>query len=238
VTKHWISTGTAVLVACGALAATAPAAAALSCAPHPDGSPHAIASGTERLSTEARFFETHDYAVLGTVTGIETVLEGPDHGSTTVTVDVTAVLGRTDAPDTVVLSTPDPGWLAGWPYVRGRAYFVPVQDVGPGGEPNFSFLCDPVSEVADPDALADELAPLAEDAGIEFAGHGVDGDAAGRPSRPSGPAGPTDPSGADASSSSPLPAAGPVLGAVTAGGAGLALVAVRAARRRSTDGAA
>ena len=47
--------------------------AALTCAEHPDGSPQAIASGTERLSSEDRFLDHFDYAVIGTVTEIRTV---------------------------------------------------------------------------------------------------------------------------------------------------------------------
>ncbi|MFP3899274.1 MAG: hypothetical protein ACLFXM_00380 [Acidimicrobiia bacterium] len=159
--------------ACGALAGLVlhgHRAAALSCADHPDGSPRAIAAGDESLSTGDRFLERYDFAVLGTVTHIDTVREGgPDHGATTVTMDVTAVLGRREAPDTLALSSPDPGGLAGYPYRVGTGYFIPVQARGPGGERNYTFLCDPITEVDDVDALADGLAPLAADAGITFA---------------------------------------------------------------------
>jgi hypothetical protein len=151
------------------LAAGTGTATALSCAPHPDGSPRAIASGTEDLSTRDRFFDRYDFAVLGTVTGIATVGEGhPDYGVTRVTVDVTAVLGRDTAPAAVELSSPDPGWLAGYPFQVGTGYVIPVQVAGPRGEPNYSFVCDPITATADIGGLADELGVLARAAGIPF----------------------------------------------------------------------
>src|SRR5690606_21087660 len=127
-----------------------------SCAVHPDASPEAIASGSGRLSTERAFFDTYDFAIVGTVTGIDTVGEGlPDYGATTVRLDVAAVLGGGPSTPQFDVSSPDPGWMGGYPYEVGLTYFIPVQAVGPGGEPNHSFLCDPISEV---DAtITDEL---------------------------------------------------------------------------------
>lgn len=159
-----------VAAACGVLAGITldgPPAAALTCAEHPDGSPRAIAAGTESLATADRFFDRYDFAVLGTVTHIDTVGEGgPDHGATAVTLEAAAVLGLRTAPARLSLSSPDPGWLAGHPYEAGNGYFIPVRARGPDGEANYTFLCDPITEVDDVSALAGELAPLAADAGI------------------------------------------------------------------------
>jgi hypothetical protein len=95
-------------------------AGALSCAAHPDGSPVAIASGTERLSTEGAFFDSYDYAVIGTVTEIRTVGAGePDYGATTLSVDVVAMLGEGTAHERIEVSSPDPGLDGGVPG-RGR----------------------------------------------------------------------------------------------------------------------
>lgn len=158
-------------VACAVagLATGGRAAGALSCAPHPNGSPHGIASGTEVLAGPGRFFERFDFAVVGTVTRIETVeTPGPDHGVTTVAVDVTAVLGRDKATAIIELTTPDPGWLAGYPFGEGTDYFVPVQTEGPEGQPNYTFACDPIAEAPAAAPLAAELGTLAAEAGIAF----------------------------------------------------------------------
>lgn len=48
-----------------------------------------------RLSTEADFFDSYDYAVIGTVTEMRTVEAGEaDYGATTFSIDVGAVLGE------------------------------------------------------------------------------------------------------------------------------------------------
>lgn len=150
-----------------AVASSVTPVGALTCSPHPDGSPAAIASGTERLSSEEKFFDKFDYAVVGTVTEIRTVGVGePDYGATTIDLDVVAVLGDEPAAQTMVISSPDPGWMSGYPYRTGVTYFIPVKAEGPKGEPNYSFLCDPISEV---DAgITSDLAPRASTAGIPF----------------------------------------------------------------------
>jgi hypothetical protein len=141
--------------------------AALTCAEHPDGSPEAIASGTERLSSEDRFLDHFDYAVIGTVTEIRTVEAGqPDYGATTITVSVEGLLGQSPAPDQIEINSPDPGWMSGYPYRRGTTYFIPVQTEGPDGQPNYSFLCDPISEVQQ--GVTGELSQLAAQSGITF----------------------------------------------------------------------
>lgn len=150
-----------------AVASTVRPVGALSCAAHPDGSPAAIASGTERLSSEDKFFDHFDFAVVGTVTEIRTVGEGEaNYGATTIHLDVVAVLGDEPAPQAIRIASPDPGWMSGYPYEAGVTYFIPVQAEGPQGEANYSFLCDPITEV---DAgVAIDLAQLASNAGIPF----------------------------------------------------------------------
>jgi hypothetical protein len=150
-----------------AIASSPSPAAALSCAPHPDSSPAAIASGTDGLASKGGFFDRYDFAVVGTVDEIRTAGEGePDYGATTIDLNVVAVLGTEPAPQTMTITSPDPGWMAGYPYESGRTYFIPVQAEGPDGQPNYSFLCDPISEINAGIAL--DLAQPATDAGIPF----------------------------------------------------------------------
>jgi hypothetical protein len=159
------------LVVLGAVGIAAAPAAALSCAPHPDGSPRAIASGTERLATRDEFFEHYDFAVLGTVTRVSTVETpgSPEYGHTTIEVDVAGVLGHGAPSRRIVLTAADPGWLAGYGFEEGRRYFVPVTALGPDRRPNHSFVCDPITEVRDLDGLVDDVAASAASAGIPFA---------------------------------------------------------------------
>lgn len=148
------------------VAGVAPADA-LTCPAHPDGSPQAIASGTERLSTQEDFFDKYDYAIIGTVTEIHTVAVGEtDYGATTVSVDVVAVLGEGTAQQRIEISSPDSGWMAGYPYEAGTAYLIPIRRTGPEGQANYSFVCDPIAEVDV--GIASNLRQLAADAGIPF----------------------------------------------------------------------
>jgi hypothetical protein len=138
-------------------------AGATSCVVHPDGSPAAIAAGTERLATEMGFFDLYDFALLGTVSEIHTI---PTDGATTITVDVVAVLGAGDALQQVKIWARDPGWMWGYPFEVGTSYFIPVQRTGPEGQANISFVCDPISVVDL--GIEAELRQLAAVAGITF----------------------------------------------------------------------
>lgn len=204
-------------------------AGALSCAAHPDGSPAAIASGTERLSTEADFFDSYDYAVIGTVTEIRTVGTGePDYGATTLSIDVVAVLGKGTATERIKISSPDPGWMAGYPYEVGAGYFIPVQRTGPEGQPNYSFACDPITEVDV--SIAAELGQLASDADIPFSTPDA-GPGQAPADEPVDDEGAT--AGAGSSSSSGIPAAAFALAVVVA-----VIVGELAVRARVGSGAA
>jgi hypothetical protein len=151
-------------------------AAALSCAAHPDGLREAIASGTEVLAGGEPFFESYDFALIGTVARITTdeQQESPRFGATTIVFDVAATLVPAPEAAQLVVSASDPGWMSGYAFAVGRSYFVPVLGTGPQGEPNDSFVCDPITEVAEP-AAADALAPLAAAAGIAFVRPANDG---------------------------------------------------------------
>ena len=140
---------------------------ALSCVAHPDGSPQAIAAGTEQLAGGGAFFDSYDFALIGTVTAVRTdEREGsPTYGATEIDVAVDGVLGVASAPASITLSAGDPGWMVGYPFELGAAYFVPVDAISPEGHSNWTFACDPISEVADPDATVAELAALVDGPG-------------------------------------------------------------------------
>jgi hypothetical protein len=165
--------GTALVVATVVSLATttlgAATAGALSCASHPRGAPADIVSGNPHLVGGSDFFRRFDIAVIGTITEIVTAAEDdPEWPTTTLTLDVAAIVGdAAAAPRSILVSSPDPGWHSGYPYEVGTTYFIPVQAEGPGGEPNYSFFCDPISEVGAEEV--DDLGRVAADAGIAFA---------------------------------------------------------------------
>ncbi len=190
-----------------------------------------MASGSADPSSGERLLDRYDFAVLGTVTAIETPGEhDAGYPTTMVTFDVVAVLGHQEAPGTLELSSPDPGWLAGYPFKEGTAYFVPVQAEGPNGEPNYTFVCDPITETPSVEALATELSALAAQAGIPFATPLPDGpiDTTGLDDR--------DALG-DASTAVPTPPSGAFTGASLLVGAMVATMitaGAMSARRRTT----
>ena len=159
------------------LTATEPAHA-LSCMAHPDGSAESIASGTEELASGQPFLAQYDYAVIGTVTGIRTdEREGsPTYGATEIDVRVDGVLGTESAPTSTTLRAVDPGWMAGYPFELGVAYFIPVVARSEDGTVNFTHGCDPVSVLDDPVAWTAALGELADGAGIAFAVAGEGGE--------------------------------------------------------------
>lgn len=155
--------GYAVAAACLVVAfslAGAPPAGATSCAPHPDGRPAAIVSGQERLSTGKPFFATYDLAIAGTVRSVRTDRRGGSstYGLTRVRVAVLAAFGVEAIAPTLIVPQADPGWLNGYPFRRGRTYFIPLRRAGDGGLAN-AFVCDPISEMTP--AAAARLAAIA-----------------------------------------------------------------------------
>lgn len=174
------STAAALAGALLTLVVTGSPAAALSCEAHPDASPEAIAAGTEVLAGEEQsggFWDRYDFAVIGTVTAIRTDLrEGsPTYGATEIDVRVAGVLGAEEAPAVMTLRAADPGWMAGYPFELGVAYFVPVQARSTEGVVNWTGPCDPVAVLDDAELGTAALLPLADTAGLPFAVAGADG---------------------------------------------------------------
>lgn len=149
-------------LALGVLAVTVPPAGAVSCAPHVDGSPVAIAAGTEQLATDGGFFDRWHHLMLGRVVGVAT--DGDElsstFGRTTWTVDVVAALGSGDVPRRVVLLAPDDGGSGGYPFRLGQAYAIPVSDIEWLG-PWSSHMCDPVTVLDDLGAAAERVLAVA-----------------------------------------------------------------------------
>ncbi len=155
-------------------------AGATTCDPSRGASPQAIASGTATTAGGEPFFAYYDQAVLGTVVSVEELGERPS--PVEVTMDVVLVLGSDEAPGTMVLSSPDNGLMGGYNFTEGVSYMVPLRSVGPDGRPNYTFVCDPISQVAEVSAVATELEGLATSSDTPFAVAGTD-DAAGSSSR-------------------------------------------------------
>lgn len=165
----------AVLLVSGALLASAPPAAATSCALDPSATPEAIAAGSYRSAYGGPdFFDAYDVALVGTVTGKQ--VDG-EFGPATVTFDVAGVLGRPQAPAVMDVTVKDDGQLNGYRYEVGQGYFVPLVDRGPDGLRNFSFLCDPISPIADADREFTRLGALAEGRGLAAAAPSTAADA-------------------------------------------------------------
>lgn len=149
-------------------------AGALTCAHFPENTPEALVGN--QLALPSSESHRYDLAVVGTVRRITTDEDGdsPTYGRTTVEVEVAGIFAATFAEiqvdrlwDGLPVTSPDPGWMSGHRYVEGQGYFIPLLRTGPSGEPNYSFLCDPISEVADPMTTAIELAVIADHSGLD-----------------------------------------------------------------------
>lgn len=152
----------AALTATALIPALGTAASATSCVPIGKNMPHALVTGTEPREDGTPAYLAADgvYAVVGTVTRVDTdESNGPTYGRTEVSVEVDAVFGTPPEPDgdlsTVTVTESDPGWMNGYPFERGTRYFIPLQYEGPGGLTNYSFVCDPIGIVQDPQPLID-----------------------------------------------------------------------------------
>jgi hypothetical protein len=145
--------------------ATLPAEA-LSCAP-PSGTPEDLI----RSTGEGGFWDTYDLALVGKVLSVITDEEDESvtYGRTEIEVEVEVLLGSQEASHTFSLTASDPGWLNGYPYVVGTSYFIPISNRGPNGEPNYTFLCDPITEVADPTIVTARLIEVSEAIGLPYA---------------------------------------------------------------------
>jgi len=133
------------------LAGPARPALALDCAvfPEADMSPSAIVAGKETMWNDRPFFESYDFAITGTVASIATdeAAGSATYGRTEVAFDVLNGYGLETVQASVVVTESDPGWNGGYFFELGQTYFVPLKTVGPQGEPNYSFLCDPIAQM-------------------------------------------------------------------------------------------
>lgn len=130
---------------------------ALSCAlPDAGMSPRSIVADTEIMRNGRPFFESYDFAVTGTVTSVTTdeVAGSTTYGSTAVVFDVLNAYGLETVGYALVVSVSDPRWMSGYPFEIGQTYFVPLKAVGPQGQPNYSFLCDPITPMTLVEAMA------------------------------------------------------------------------------------
>ncbi len=137
-------------------------ASAMSCARHGDGSPTAIAAGTEQLAGDARFFDSWPHLLLGRVVGVATDenRRSPAFGRTFWTVEVAAALGGGEMPSRVVVGAPDDGGNGGYSFTLGDAFAIPVRpspDLGGWS----SFTCDPVTPLDDLDAAVEDVVSVA-----------------------------------------------------------------------------
>ena len=137
---------------------------ATSCAAVEGPTPEQVAAGDDDLGGR-RFFPAYDYGLVGTVEAVSHEPQGP----ATTRFRVVGVLGRDSVPPTVDVASPDPGWMNGYGFVVGTSYFVPLAATGPDGRRHFSFVCDPISVLADPVASFDRAAAIAEQRGMPYA---------------------------------------------------------------------
>lgn len=139
-------------------------AGATSCVGYQGVTPQKLLAG--QTVYETHLFEQHDLALVGTVTAIRT--NDAQGGATRTTLDVHGGFNVAALPDALEVSSDDPGWMNGYAFQHGTTYFIPVQHPGPQGQPYYSFVCDPIFEVAGPEAAA-ELEAVAADNGVTVA---------------------------------------------------------------------
>ena len=75
------------------------------------------------------------------------------YGATEVVFDVVNAYKLDSIGEQFVVRQADPGWMNGYFFEVGLTYFVPLMARGPQGQPNWSFLCDPIFPMAIGQAL-------------------------------------------------------------------------------------
>lgn len=139
-------------------------ASATSCIAAP--SPEETITGSDERSMGGGFFDRYDGAVLARVSAVRTVTHEP--GGTRITLDVFGLIGASNVGSTMVLTADDDGAMNGYRFTRGASYFIPIQAEGPQGQPNYSFICDPIGSIDGVDE-ADALLNAARDEGLTIA---------------------------------------------------------------------
>ena len=154
-----------VLMAVVAVSLLASPAAATRCVP--PAAPKVTITGSDEFSMGGKFFEHFDGVVLGEVVSV-TVDPGMAPGGVKIRVDTYGAIGASSVPATVTVSADDDGKLNGYAFNEGASYFIPLQNKGPQGQTNYSFLCDPIAEINGPNT-AEGLLALARREGHEAA---------------------------------------------------------------------
>lgn len=191
---------------------TAGSAAATSCiAP---AAPMETVKGKGDLAMGGKFFEQYDAVVLGEITTIKTQARPMPAGATKIGVEVYGAIGTSAIGKKMVLTADDEGAMNGFPFQRGAFYFVPIKDTGPQGQVNYTFVCDPIGELAGP-GEADELLAAARSNGqtVALPGNGAE----------------AEPDAGPAAGESAGTASGVSTGWVVGGGVGAAAAALLAA---------
>ncbi len=108
-----------------------------------------VAIWTDLSGSGTFLWDRYDFAITGTVVSVETndVPDSPGYLVTRVLFDVLHGYEVDSVPAELVVHEPDHGSMAGYYFVVGTTYFVPLAEHGPQGEANYSFVCDPILEL-------------------------------------------------------------------------------------------
>lgn len=199
----------------GSFAVSTPAGATSCIAP---AGPKATITGNDDRSMGGKFFDMYDGVVLGEVASVDANPRMAP-GGTKIHVDVYGAIGTSTVGQTIVISADDDGAMNGFPFQAGTWYFIPVQDKGPQGQVNYSFVCDPIAQIKG-EAAADKLLDLARRNGQDVALAG-------------GSSQPTEPSAAPAAAATgdSWPVVPVAVGVAVAAGLGIAAAVVLRRRR-------
>lgn len=159
--------GTLLAVVSGAalaLVGTSPAGA-LDCMEPAEATPEEFADGTAMLHPEMSFTDSGVYALIGEVTGhVESTRSDPPGPPRQVQIRVAAAIGRESIEPTMVVDN-DEEWGWRWPIGERRLFVV----WAPDDRPPVLDLCHGGIGIADPEALAAELEPIAAANSVPFA---------------------------------------------------------------------
>ena len=136
------------LLGCTLATTTLPSDASATSCVGTDRTPSELVAGAPPYRQgDGTLWELFDLAITGTVTEIRT-----EASATEVRFQVINAMGVSTVPAELIVSESDPGHLNGYGFQVGRTYFVPLVSPGPNGEPYWSFVCDPISEIPPEDA--------------------------------------------------------------------------------------
>ena len=114
-----------------------------------------VAVWTDTSGSGTFLWDRYDFAITGTVVSVERITpDSPGYLKTRVLFDVIHGYEVDSVPTELVVHEPDHGAMAGYYFVVGTTYFVPLAETGPQGEANYSFVCDPILELTVDEATA------------------------------------------------------------------------------------